>query len=64
MMRQTFKAICPATKDLQVFEIVRDKGRMTGWCTRCRQVFPLSELTDGKRDEAVKDAPRAPRKRK
>ncbi len=52
-MGQTFRAICPATSVLHVFELVSERGRTMGWCTKCRQVWPLAELTDGKEGEAA-----------
>lgn len=50
-MGQTFRAICPGAGVLHVFELVSEKGRMTGWCTKCRQTWPLDGLSDGKTDE-------------
>ncbi len=58
-MGQTFRAICPTASVLHVFELVSDNGRTAGWCTKCRQVWPLSQLSDGKADE-----PEAPRREK
>lgn len=65
-MGTTFKAICPQTKDLQVFEIVSENGRTKGWCSRCRQTWPLAELSDGQGDPKGKkaNAPPAPPKRR
>ncbi|HXP96418.1 MAG TPA: hypothetical protein VN809_06875 [Telmatospirillum sp.] len=65
-MGQTFRAICPAASTLHVFELVSEKGRTVGWCTKCRQTWPLSELSDRKDDDpAPSDAPRGrPKKRR
>jgi hypothetical protein len=54
----TFRAICPATSVLHVFELVSEQGKTVGWCTKCRRVWPLSELSDRKEgDPIVPDAP-------
>ena len=58
-MAPTFRAICPATSALHVFELVSEQGKTVGWCTKCRKIWPLSELSDRKGDDAVTpDAPR------
>ncbi len=63
-MGQTFRAICPATSVLHVFELVSEAGRTAGWCTKCRQVWPLSELSDRKEgDPVTPDRPRRPKRR-
>jgi len=66
MQTQTFRAICPDTKELHVFQIISDKGKTVGWCTKCLRSHPLSELTDGRADEDAKDRrlARRPSKRK
>lgn len=62
---QTFRAICPDTKVLHVFQIVSENGKTMGWCTKCRKLYPFGELTDGKTGETelVRDK-RPPRKKK
>jgi hypothetical protein len=60
-MGQTFRAICPAASALHVFELVSEHGKTMGWCTKCRRVWPLSELSDHKEGDPV--VPDAPRKR-
>ena len=62
-MGQTFRAICPATAVLHVFELVSERGRTVGWCTKCRKVWPLAELTDGKDGEPDAPAKRKPKRR-
>ncbi len=61
-MGTTFRAICPATSALHVFEVVSEKGRTVGWCTKCRKTWPLSELSDrqGDDDAVTPEAPRRP----
>lgn len=63
-MNQTFRAICPATKELHVFELVREGGKMVGWCTRCRTTWPLTQLTDGKTGEDTIAPPAKPKKKR
>jgi hypothetical protein len=60
-MPPTFRAICPAASTLHVFELVSEQGKTVGWCTKCRQTWPLSELSDRKDDEPAD--PKAPRGR-
>lgn len=63
-MGQTFRAICPAAATLHVFELVSENGKTVGWCTQCRQTWPLAELSDGKDDAPPADAPRGRSKKR
>lgn len=67
-MGQTFRAICPAAGVQHVFELVSEKGRTMGWCTKCRQTWPLDGLTDGRTGEEIvpdrRSRPRKPPKQK
>lgn len=51
-MGQTFRALCPAAGVRHVFELVSEGGHTKGWCTRCRQVWPLEALSDEQPDPA------------
>ncbi len=65
MVGHTFRAICPEGAALHVFELVSEKGRTVGWCTKCRKTWPLSELSDHREDDpVVPDRPGAPKKGK
>ncbi|OIQ85589.1 hypothetical protein GALL_325630 [mine drainage metagenome] len=61
---QTFRALCPEAKALHVFEVVSEQGKTVAWCTRCRKVFPLAGLSDGRGDDDIAPPARPKRGRK